>query len=240
MTNPITDTELASLAVAPRVTLQQVEDAIAYKFFFSGSDGVDGRDLNSKRARSAYQSVRFIPLKDDVPIPAGSALGHPSLLTFCVLVLRNGYTVYGASACASPENYNQAIGEKIAYDDAVKKIWPLLNYELKTQLSQTPPAYASEKAESQVRDQGVEPQASAPVNPEDAGSEAVQLDLFSLETSLEIEIKATSAKLEWVSRLVNNPLFFGLSQERKTNLLNQHRHLEGYLETLIKDQRLHD
>ena len=140
MSKPVTETELASLAVAPRVTLQQIEDAIMEKFFFSGSDGVDGRDLNNRRARNAYDPVRFIPLSEDVEIPADSVMGHLSLLTFCVLVLKNGYTVYGASACASPENYNQAIGEKIAYDDAVKKIWPLLGYELKTQLSQTPPA----------------------------------------------------------------------------------------------------
>lgn len=61
---------------------------------------------------------------------------HPSLslLTFCVLVLRNGFTVTGESACASPENFDAEIGRKIARQNAVNKIWPLMGYALKQQL----------------------------------------------------------------------------------------------------------
>lgn len=57
------------------------------------------------------------------------------LLTFCVLVLRNGFTVTGESACASPENFNAEIGHKIARENAVRKIWPLMGYELRSRLS---------------------------------------------------------------------------------------------------------
>jgi hypothetical protein len=59
-----------------------------------------------------------------------------SLLTFCVLVLRNGFTVTGESACASPENFNAEIGRKIAFENARQKIWPLMGYALKQQLSE--------------------------------------------------------------------------------------------------------
>jgi len=59
-----------------------------------------------------------------------------SLLTFCVLVLRNGFTVTGESACASPENFDSAIGRKIARGNALNKVWPLIGYELKSKLSQ--------------------------------------------------------------------------------------------------------
>lgn len=55
--------------------------------------------------------------------------------TFCVLVLKNGFTVTGESACASPENFNVEIGRRIARQHAVEKIWPLLGYELRTKLS---------------------------------------------------------------------------------------------------------
>jgi Phage protein (N4 Gp49/phage Sf6 gene 66) family len=58
-----------------------------------------------------------------------------SLLTFCVLVLRNGFTVTGESACASPENFDAEIGKKIARANAVQKIWPLMGYALKEKLS---------------------------------------------------------------------------------------------------------
>lgn len=56
------------------------------------------------------------------------------LLTFCVLVLRNGFTVTGESACASPENFNVEIGRRVARENAVAKIWPLMGYQLKQNL----------------------------------------------------------------------------------------------------------
>lgn len=57
------------------------------------------------------------------------------LLTFCVLVLRNGFTVTGESACASPENFDAELGRKIARQNAVNKVWPLMGYALRTQLA---------------------------------------------------------------------------------------------------------
>jgi hypothetical protein len=66
-------------------------------------------------------------------VPAGRARSL-DLLTFCVLVLRNGFTVTGESACASPENFDPEIGRKIARKNAVAKIWPLMGYELKCRL----------------------------------------------------------------------------------------------------------
>jgi hypothetical protein len=65
--------------------------------------------------------------------PSPSAL---KLLTFCVLVLRNGFTVTGESACASPENFNAEIGRKIARQNAISKVWPLMGYELRSKLAQ--------------------------------------------------------------------------------------------------------
>jgi hypothetical protein len=55
-------------------------------------------------------------------------------LTVCVLTLENGFTVTGESACASPENFNQEIGESIAYKNAMDKIWTLEGYLLKQRL----------------------------------------------------------------------------------------------------------
>jgi hypothetical protein len=55
-------------------------------------------------------------------------------LTVCVLTLENGFTVTGESACASPENYDQDIGEHYARKDAERKIWPLEGYLLRQQL----------------------------------------------------------------------------------------------------------
>lgn len=55
-------------------------------------------------------------------------------LTVCCLTLQNGFTVTGESACASPENFNSEIGEKIAFENARNKIWALEGYLLKQRL----------------------------------------------------------------------------------------------------------
>lgn len=57
-----------------------------------------------------------------------------SCLTLCCMTLENGFTVTGESACASPENFNQEIGEKIAKENARNKIWMLEGYLLKQKL----------------------------------------------------------------------------------------------------------
>lgn len=55
-------------------------------------------------------------------------------LTVCCLTLRNGFTVTGESACASPENFNQELGEQIAFRNARDKIWAFLGFRLKDKL----------------------------------------------------------------------------------------------------------
>lgn len=56
-------------------------------------------------------------------------------MTVCALTLRNGYLVTGESAAASPENFDQAIGRKIARDNARNKIWALEGYLLRESLA---------------------------------------------------------------------------------------------------------
>lgn len=56
------------------------------------------------------------------------------LNTFCILTLQNGFTITGESACASPENFNKEIGQRLAKSDAVDKIWAFLGFELRTKL----------------------------------------------------------------------------------------------------------
>ena len=68
-------------------------------------------------------------------MPDNSDLKPLELLTFCVLVLKNGFTVTGESACASPENFDAELGRKIARRNAVQKIWPLMGYALKGRLA---------------------------------------------------------------------------------------------------------
>lgn len=54
--------------------------------------------------------------------------------TVCSLVLKNGFTVIGSSACASPDNFNTELGQKIAFKNAREQIWHLEGYLLKERL----------------------------------------------------------------------------------------------------------
>lgn len=57
------------------------------------------------------------------------------LLTLCVIVLKNGFTVTGESACADPKKFNAEIGRTIARANALNKVWPLMGYVLRSQLA---------------------------------------------------------------------------------------------------------
>lgn len=56
-------------------------------------------------------------------------------MTVCCLTLKNGYNVVGESAAASPENFDEEIGKRIAKENARNKIWQLEGYLLKDKLS---------------------------------------------------------------------------------------------------------
>lgn len=104
----------------PRVTPAALKDEIASAHYFTAADGVTGAKFNAV--------PRLTVGIDTSPSPL-------HLLTFCVLVLRNGFTVIGHSACASPENYNKEIGERIARENAERQIWPLLGFRLRDELA---------------------------------------------------------------------------------------------------------
>lgn len=63
-------------------------------------------------------------------------------MTHCLITLDNGFGVTGESACVNVENYNQEIGEKIAYDNAFAKLWPLFGFLLAEHYKNTAEAHA--------------------------------------------------------------------------------------------------
>ena len=106
---------------APRVTPADIEANIATEHYFTALDGVHGTNMTGASIASGGEQS------------SSPTLG---LLTFCVLVLQNGFTVTGESACASPENFDAELGRKIARANAVQKIWPLMGYALRTKLAE--------------------------------------------------------------------------------------------------------
>lgn len=60
---------------------------------------------------------------------------YDDTLTLCVITLANGFKVTGESACADPKMYNKDIGDRLAFDDAKRKIWSLMGYALKEKVA---------------------------------------------------------------------------------------------------------
>ena len=107
---------------APRITPEHIEGVIASEHYFTAYDGREGALIaETYVGREKPTDNDLLPLK---------------LLTFCVFVLKNGFTVTGESACASPENFDAEIGRKIARGNAVNKVWMLEGYLLKQKLSE--------------------------------------------------------------------------------------------------------
>ena len=97
---------------APRITPDDIAANISSEHYFTAADGIRGAN--------------------DLECESGDPL---TLLTFCVIELRNGFTVTGESACASPENFDAELGRKLARQKAVDQIWPLMGYELRSKLA---------------------------------------------------------------------------------------------------------
>lgn len=106
------------LTAAPRITPADVEANIAFEHYFVASQ--------------APLSTHDYPKALD-------------LLTFCVLVLKNGFTVTGENVCVSPENFDPelgrkfdpGLGRKLARQKAINKVWELMGYALKERLAAT-------------------------------------------------------------------------------------------------------
>ncbi len=85
------------------------------------------RGLNAPRLTPALIDAAIIG--EDYHVFPGTTM------TVCALKLRNGFVVIGESAAASPENFDEVIGKRIARDNARNRIWALEGYLLRSKLS---------------------------------------------------------------------------------------------------------
>ena len=96
---------------ALKVTQADVEAVIASAHYFTASDGA-----------TAWHVLHGA---NDIPGPADKSL---SLLTFCVLVLKNGATVHGACTDLDPAKMDAAHSRLVARENAIANLRPLVAY----------------------------------------------------------------------------------------------------------------
>ncbi|WP_445222242.1 Gp49 family protein [Bradyrhizobium sp. Pa8] len=110
----VTDAASEAVAVAPRVKLSDIEAAIIRRYDVRGCDAVG----------------------EALVITGNGKPGNPlGLLSLCILEMRNGFTIVGKSARASPENFDAELGKQYAYEDAVRQLWPLMGFALRDRLA---------------------------------------------------------------------------------------------------------
>ena len=96
----------------------------------------DETAIEAEIQRKGKTAPRITPDMIDGEIVSSDYHVFPgSCLTVCCLTLKNGFTVTGESACASPENFDEEIGRTVAQQNARQKIWPLLGFRLRDQLN---------------------------------------------------------------------------------------------------------
>ena len=116
-----TEAECAEGRTAPRVSLADIEANIGATWYFTAGEAV--------HALASFGWLGGVYDSNDVPASLG-------VLTICLLVTRNGFTLIGKSAPASPDNFDAELGRKLAYEDAVRQLWPFMGYALREKLAQ--------------------------------------------------------------------------------------------------------
>ena len=82
---------------------------------------------NMKNMISKEQILDKIKKRTFTRLPSGK-------VTICELTLENGFTVIGKAAVVDIANFDQKIGESIAYENAVDQIWQIEGYLLQEKL----------------------------------------------------------------------------------------------------------
>lgn len=100
------DDEAAAVATAPRVTLASMEAKVSEKYFVTAAEAIGQNPSQG---------------------------GPLAILTICIVVLENGFTLLGKSAPAAAANFNVEFGQKLAYEDCIRQMWPLEGYLLRQQ-----------------------------------------------------------------------------------------------------------
>lgn len=121
LTSDETEAESARLAKNPngRVSLASIQGAILSTYYVTG-------------AALAEAAAHSTGVQEGIN---QEALRHLQPLTICVITVRNGFSVIGKSAPADPLNYDETYGRKLAYDDAMRQLWPLFGFAKREELA---------------------------------------------------------------------------------------------------------
>lgn len=106
---------------APRITPADIEANIASEHYFTAEHGIEGA-MSRLELHARH--------------PGDGPAGTFDQVMFCVIVLRNGTKIVGINyGSVDPAQHSAVDGRKYARDHAIEQIWPLMGYELRSQLA---------------------------------------------------------------------------------------------------------
>lgn len=103
------EAECAEGRTAPRISLQTMEDAI--------------ESVHYTTADRAFGSAPVAETRH---------------ATLCMIRMRNGFMVFGHSAPMSVGNFDPELGKKLAYEQCIRQLWPLMAFATKDATKTTP------------------------------------------------------------------------------------------------------
>lgn len=149
------------------------------------------QQIEQEIQEKGLNAPRLTPDHIDAQITGQQFFVFPgTTVTICLLTLRNGFTVTGESACASPENFDEEIGRKIAREQARDKIWMLEGYLLKEKLY-TGEEFKASSGDNCVTSE-VHSRASSGINATSSIPNSVRDDIFMLTQVLSCRNKMGS------------------------------------------------
>jgi hypothetical protein len=99
--------------------------------------GKDEEAIEQEIIDKGLTAPRLTPALIDANIKNDQYYRFPGTnTTVCCITLNNDFTVTGESSCVSSANFDEALGKKIAFENARDKIWQLEGYLLAQNISE--------------------------------------------------------------------------------------------------------
>lgn len=109
-----------------KVTPEMVENEIVSEHYFTAADGVAGAKMVTDYCNDSNDAEvlgNAINAHDEASVPL-------TILTICVLQVKNGFTFVGTSSPVDWHAYDAELGRKYAREDAIDKLYPMLGFRL--------------------------------------------------------------------------------------------------------------
>lgn len=111
--------------------IEDTETASAASAKAQGGTRVSLQDIKDQIALVQYCTADWLVTERGITLAQVEQL---KVMTICLVVMKNGWIVIGKTASADPKSYNAELGEKLAYEDCIRQLWPMLGYNLRTRL----------------------------------------------------------------------------------------------------------